>query len=74
MLTKEHYYHYFISMSTKITQCPGCNSYNIKELNPDVKETSKTILCIVMCECKECKLKFTKQSATDWGKRKGVRY
>lgn len=61
-------------MSTKITQCPSCKSYNIKELNPNVKKTAQTILCIVMCECKECELKFTKKSATDWGRRKGVRY
>ena len=30
-------------MATKITQCPGCKSYNIKELNPDVKKTTMSI-------------------------------
>jgi hypothetical protein len=61
-------------MATKITQCPGCKSYNIKELNPDVKKTTMSILCTIICECKECKLKFTIKSGTDMGRRKGVRY
>lgn len=74
MRMKEHYYHYFINMATKRTQCTGCKSYKIKELNPGVKQTSKEILCTITCECQECGLRFNIKSGTDSGRRRGVRY
>ena len=61
-------------MATKITQCSECKSYIIKELNPGFKKTANTILCTVMCECKDCGFRFNKKSPTDWGRRKGVKY
>ena len=61
-------------MATKRTQCEGCKSYKIKELNPESKKTSTQILCTITCECQECGLRFNIKSGTDAGRRRGVRY
>ena len=62
------------NMSTKITTCDKCNSRNIKELNPENRETVKAPLCKIDCECNDCSAKFTISSWTKFGKRKGIRY
>ena len=61
-------------MSTKRTKCPDCDSYNIKSLNLGSKETSKQYLVTISAICLDCDKKFTYQSSTTFGKRKGIRY
>lgn len=61
-------------MSTKITKCDKCNSKDIDEVNPKVRETSKDILCNIICVCNDCKYEFVIKSWTNYGKRRGVLY
>jgi transposase-like protein len=61
-------------MSTKITMCPKCKSTNIVDVNPKSRETSKTYLVAIKARCSDCGEIFTYQSATEAGKRKGIKY
>lgn len=61
-------------MSTKITTCSNCNSRNIKELNPDVRDTVKFPICKIKCICNDCETEFVISSWTQFGKRKGILY
>ena len=61
-------------MSTKITKCSKCESRNIKEINPQSRETSRGALCTIAGECNDCGHRFNIKSWTQAGKRKGIRY
>ncbi len=61
-------------MSTKITSCPKCDSKDINELNPEIRETSLRPLCEITCACLQCNETFTISSWTRNGKRRGIRY
>ena len=61
-------------MSTKITTCDKCKSRNIKEENPGSRDTSKTPLCKITCQCNDCGHRFTISSWTKAGMRKGIKY
>jgi hypothetical protein len=61
-------------MATRITQCPLCKSCNIKELNPEIRETEGSPLCTINCSCNDCSATFTIQSWTRSGKNKGILY
>jgi RNase P subunit RPR2 len=61
-------------MATKRTSCTKCNSYNIKELNPNTRKLSTSELCTIACECNECGNKFTIKSWTEAGRKRGIKY
>ena len=61
-------------MSTKINKCEKCDSFDIKEINPEIREESNKILCNIKCECLSCGNIFNIKSWTRSGKRKGVKY
>ena len=61
-------------MSTKITTCVKCKSKNIKELNPENRETVNKPLCKIDCICNYCGFAFTINSWTKYGKRRGILY
>lgn len=59
---------------TIITTCPKCESDNIKELNPEVRETTRAPLCKIKCKCNDCGKKFKIDSWTSHGKSRGILY
>ena len=61
-------------MSTKITTCDKCKSTNIKELNPEMRDTSSSPLCKVECKCNDCGFTFSISTWTKSGKRRGILY
>lgn len=61
-------------MSKRKTTCPKCESENIKERNPEVRETTKAPLCTIKCKCNECGKKFKIKSWTSSGRRSGILY
>ena len=61
-------------MSSRILTCPKCNSLDIEDINPEIKETSKTPIVEVKAKCVSCQHKFKYGSATTWGKRLQVLY
>lgn len=61
-------------MSKEITKCNRCDSTNIKELNPEIRDVVKKPLCSINCECNDCGNLFSIKSWTKNGKRKGIRY
>jgi transposase-like protein len=61
-------------MSTVVTQCPKCTSSNIKELNPEVRQTTNSALCTVKCKCENCGKKCKIKSWTSRGRRMGILY
>ncbi len=61
-------------MSTKITTCDKCKSRNIKEENPDSRDTDKTPLCKITCQCNDCGSRFAISSWTKTGRMRGIKY
>lgn len=61
-------------MSTKITTCDKCKSTNIKELNPENRETVNKPLCKIDCICNDCRFTFTISTWTKYGRSKSILY
>lgn len=61
-------------MSTKRVKCDKCDSTNIKKLNPQQRDIINNPICKINCECNDCGFKFTINSWTKYGKRKGILY
>lgn len=61
-------------MSTVITMCDKCKSTNIKEINPENRDTVDEYLCKIDCKCNDCGFTFTISSWTEYGQRRGVLY
>jgi hypothetical protein len=58
----------------RITTCDKCNSQNIKELNPENRETSTKATCKIDCLCLDCDNTFTINSWTRSGRNRGILY
>ena len=61
-------------MATKITTCPECDSIDIKDINPELKESAKAILITILAECINCGWQFSYKSATNFGHKRGILY
>lgn len=61
-------------MATKITKCIFCGSHKVKCKTPEIVKTINKPLCTVSNICLECNKQFETSVATDWGRRKGIRY
>lgn len=61
-------------MSTRITQCPECDSREFEVINPKDVETSRDFTVTLHAVCAKCKCKFTFTSATDHGHKCGILY
>jgi len=61
-------------MSMTITTCEKCDSTDIKELNPEVRNTTQEVFCKINCVCNSCGHKFIETSWTEYGQRHGIWY
>ena len=61
-------------MATRIAKCPKCNSENITEVNPEVREEVHKPVAKVTAACDECSEEFTYGVSTNWGHRRGILY
>ena len=61
-------------MSIRVTKCDKCKSTNIKELNPENRETINKPICEIDSVCIDCGFRFRIISWTNYGKRRGILY
>jgi RNase P subunit RPR2 len=61
-------------MATKRLTCNKCESTNMKDVNPQVKDTANTPLVRVTAKCLDCGEEQKYMSATLSGKRRGILY
>lgn len=61
-------------MATRITTCNKCNSKDIIEINPELKEIVKKIIVQIKAKCNNCGNEFEFSSATKFGMNKGILY
>jgi RNase P subunit RPR2 len=61
-------------MATEILACNKCGSTNMKDVNPQVKDTAHTPVVRVTADCLDCGNRQSYTSATLSGKKRGIRY
>ncbi len=61
-------------MSTRILECEQCFGTNLKDINPEVKETSQQNLVKVKTKCLDCDFEFEYSSKTKSGIRRKILY